>query len=218
MVIGARRTRKHQSTLNGSNSANTGSMIRPRHKLSSQASNRSAAMNQPTTQNTTSASIDASSRPSMIDYSTNLDDDAVEISKPAQMKQRIAEYQAKLEKDLEIRDRFQLFAWGMKLRESMLRKQYFLEAVNELKRKLRRVLYMWQDKRAEDNFKELAMLIENYDKDDPYYKKKSIGKLTKHKRAVKVTKEPVLQTVDEEEDKAEDDSNASFMHNFKQRG
>lgn len=64
------------------------------------------------------------------------------------------------------------------------------------------------------NFNELALLIENYDKDDPYYKKKSIGKLTKHKKPVRVTKEPVLQTVDEEEDRAEDESNASFMMNF----
>jgi hypothetical protein len=51
----------------------------------------------------------------------------------------------------------------------MLRRTYFLEAVNELKAKLRKVLYMWQDKKAERNFKELANLIENYDKDDPYY-------------------------------------------------
>jgi hypothetical protein len=57
-------------------------------------------------------------------------------------------------------------------------------------------------------------LIENYDKDDPYYQKKKLGKLTKHKKLpVRVTKEPLLQTVDEreEEDKAEDESNASFM-------
>jgi predicted type IV restriction endonuclease len=50
-------------------------------------------------------------------------------------------------------------------------RKYFLEAVNELKRKLRKVLYAWQDKKAEENFKGLVSLIENYDKDDPYYKK-----------------------------------------------
>jgi hypothetical protein len=74
-----------------------------------------------------------------------------------------------MERDIEVRDKFKLFAWGLNLKETMLRRTYFLEAVNELKAKLRKVLYMWQDKKAERNFKELANLIENYDKDDPYY-------------------------------------------------
>jgi hypothetical protein len=68
-----------------------------------------------------------------------------------------------------------------------------LEAVTEIKRRLRKVLYLWQDRKAEENFKELASMIENYDKDDPYYQRKKLGKLTKHKkRPVRVTKEPVL--------------------------
>ncbi len=54
-----------------------------------------------------------------------------------------------MERDIEIRDKFKLLAWGLNLKETMLRKTYFLEAVNELKAKLRKVLYMWQDKRAE---------------------------------------------------------------------
>jgi hypothetical protein len=74
-----------------------------------------------------------------------------------------------MERDIEIRDKFKLFAWGLSVKEGLLRRSYFLEAVSELKRKLRKVLYMWQDKKAEDNFKELACLIENYDKDDPFY-------------------------------------------------
>jgi len=74
-----------------------------------------------------------------------------------------------MERDIEVRDKFKLFAWGLSLKETMLRRTYFLEAVNELKAKLRKVLYMWQDKKAERNFKELANLIKNYDKDDPYY-------------------------------------------------
>ena len=47
----------------------------------------------------------------------------------------------------------------------------------------------------------MAFLILNYDKDDPYYQKKKLGKLSKHKKPlVKVTKEPVLQVVDEKEE------------------
>jgi tRNA G18 (ribose-2'-O)-methylase SpoU len=114
-----------------------------------------------------------------------------------------------MERDIEVRDKFKLFAWGLNLKETMLRRTYFLEAVNELKVKLRKVLYMWQDKKAERNFKELANLIENYDKDDPYYKKKKLGKLSKKKQPVLfMTKEPLLQTVDEREEEEE-----SFMIN-----
>lgn len=45
VFIGMRRTRKHQSTLNGSNTTTAGSITHHRHKLSSKASTRSAAMN-----------------------------------------------------------------------------------------------------------------------------------------------------------------------------
>ena len=51
------------------------------------------------------------------------------------------------------------------------------------------------------------MLIENYDKEDPYYhKKKSLGKLNR-KNLIRITKEPLLQTVDEkdEEDRNDED-------------
>lgn len=66
---------------------------------------------------------------------------------------------------------------------------------------------MWQDKKAEESFKELALLIKNYDKEDPYYQKKKLGKLTKHKRLISLSKQPVLQTVDErDEDRCEEDS------------
>ena len=60
---------------------------------------------------------------------------------------------------MEVRDRFRLFAWGLTLKEGLLRRKYFLDSVTEVKRRLRKVLYMWQDKRAEANFMELAMLI-----------------------------------------------------------
>ncbi len=105
---------------------------------------------------------------------------------------KVAEYQLQLEREMEVRDKYQLFAWGLRLKESILRRQYFLEAVNELKHRFRKVLHMWQDKRAEVNFMELAMLIENYDKDDPIYKKRKLGKLTKHAKHKLMSKEPLL--------------------------
>jgi hypothetical protein len=74
-----------------------------------------------------------------------------------------------MEKFLEVRDRFKLFAWALMFKEALVRRKYFLEAVGELKRRLRKVLYAWQDRKAEENFKGLVSLIENYDKDDPYY-------------------------------------------------
>lgn len=114
----------------------------------------------------------------------------------------MATYNLQLERELEIRDKFRLFAWGLTLKEALLRRRYFLEAVKDIKNRLRRVLYMWQDKRAEENFMELALLIENYDKDDPYYKKKKLGKLSKKQHRV-MTKEPLLQTVDEREEECD---------------
>jgi hypothetical protein len=119
-----------------------------------------------------------------------------------------------MEKFLEVRDRFKLFAWALMFKEALVRRKYFLEAVSELKRRLRKVLYAWQDRKAEENFKGLVSLIENYDKDDPYYQKKKLGKLTKRKfTALKQTKEPLLQTVDErEEEEYRPDDEESFFN------
>ncbi len=50
-------------------------------------------------------------------------------------------------------------------------------------------------------------MIENYDKDDSYYQKKKLGKFTKHKKLISLSKQPVLQTVDErDEDRCEEES------------
>jgi hypothetical protein len=119
-----------------------------------------------------------------------------------------------MEKFLEVRDRFKLFAWALMFKEALVRRKYFLEAVSELKRRLRKVLYAWQDRKAEENFKGLVSLIENYDKDDPYYQKKKLGKLTKKKfTALKQAKEPLLQTVDErEEEEYRPDDEESFFN------
>jgi hypothetical protein len=48
-----------------------------------------------------------------------------------------------MEKDIEIRDKYQLMAWGLNFKEALLRRKYFVEAVNELKRKFRKILYAW---------------------------------------------------------------------------
>ena len=46
-------------------------------------------------------------------------------------------------------------------------------------------------------------MIQNYDKDDPYNQKKKLGLLSK-KKQIRVTKTPVLQTVDEKEEELEE--------------
>lgn len=81
-----------------------------------------------------------------------------------------------------------------------------MDATFELKRKLRKVLYMWQDKKAEDNFKQLTDLILNFDKDAEEHKetpKKAIGKLSKRTNK-RIKKTPVLQTVEEREEELEE--------------
>ncbi len=62
-----------------------------------------------------------------------------------------------------MKDKFYLLAWGMQQRQSIMRRCYILEAVQDLKRKFRKVLYRYQDKRAERNFLELKSLIENFE-------------------------------------------------------
>ena len=92
------------------------------------------------------------------------------------------------------------------MKECLRRRAYFLEAVDEIKRKLRKVLYMWQDKKAEDNFKALTALIENYDKDgdsslasslleslnSPGASKTKLGGKIGKKRNLRLKKTPVL--------------------------
>ena len=71
---------------------------------------------------------------------------------------------------------------------------------------------MWQDKKAEENFKALTSLIENYDKDSimtPTYTtpkpvKNSIGGKLSKKRNIRIKKTPVLQTVEEKEEELEE--------------
>jgi hypothetical protein len=57
-------------------------------------------------------------------------------------------------------------AYGLLFKDSLKRRKLFLEAVGGLKERFKKLLYLWQDKRAEKNFRELEDLILNYDKDD----------------------------------------------------
>lgn len=116
-----------------------------------------------------------------------------------------------MERDLEIRDRFLLLSYGLKLKSAMRTRLYVLETVAELKRRFRKFLYMWQDKRAEENFLRLTKLIMEYDKNesnDPSKDatKKTIslgGKLSK-KKTIRVMKTPTLHTVEEREEELEE--------------
>jgi hypothetical protein len=67
---------------------------------------------------------------------------------------------------MEIKDRFYLMSYGLLFKDRLRRRKYFLEAVGDLKERFKKLLYLWQDKRAEKNFRELENLIMNYDKDD----------------------------------------------------
>jgi len=98
-----------------------------------------------------------------------------------------------------VRDKFTLLAWGLDLRECMRKRRYFLEATEEIKRRFRKLLYLYLDKKAEINFMALTNLIENYDKDEDGSTSvlKTLGKLSKKSRKIK--KSPVLQTVEEED-------------------
>lgn len=86
-----------------------------------------------------------------------------------------------------------------------------MEAVDEVKRRFRKLLYIWQDKKAEENFKALTSLIENYDKNMPLPvmnmqtppNRKLGGKIGK-KRQLRLKKTPVLQTVEEREEELEE--------------
>lgn len=104
-----------------------------------------------------------------------------------------------------MQDRFLLLSWALNYREALRRRKCFLDATFELKRKLRKVLYMWQDKKAEDNFRQLTDLILNFDKQEEPKEtpKKAIGKLSKRNNK-RIKKTPVLQTVEEREEELEE--------------
>lgn len=54
-------------------------------------------------------------------------------------------------------------AFGLRLKNSIIRQRYVLDVVGELKRRFRKLLHMYQDKNGEQNFLELKSLIENFD-------------------------------------------------------
>mmetsp|Transcript_24850 Transcript_24850/g.24334 ORF Transcript_24850/g.24334 Transcript_24850/m.24334 type:complete len:131 (+) Transcript_24850:941-1333(+) len=99
-----------------------------------------------------------------------------------------------MEKFFEVGDKYYLLAWGLKRMHALKRRRFVTKVVTELKRRFKKVLYMYQDKKAEQNFEELKNLIENYDNDG----KKKFGLLQK-KRKRSVGMENSLQTVEEDE-------------------
>mgnify|MGYP000562849539 CR=1 FL=1 len=72
------------------------------------------------------------------------------------------------EQDIEVRDRFALLAFGLQRKQAWLRKRAILNTVFELKRRLRVVLYRFQEKREERNFNELSDLILTFDQKPGY--------------------------------------------------
>ena len=67
------------------------------------------------------------------------------------------------------------------------------------------MVYLYQDKKAEENFKQLADLILNYDKkDDPNPSEKPFGKLSKRGPRKRIKTTPTLQTVEERDDELEE--------------
>ena len=65
-------------------------------------------------------------------------------------------------------DRFKLLSFGLRRREALLRRIFFLKATAQIKRRLKKVYALYKEWREEKQFKQLADLINNFDKDqDP---------------------------------------------------
>ena len=90
------------------------------------------------------------------------------------------------DKDMAIKDRFTLMAWGLQRKASFVRIRVFLQTVNELKRRFNKIANMFLVKKGKqeeqqelDDFEEL---IENFDKRDNYvlnFKKERLKTLGK---------------------------------------
>ena len=75
------------------------------------------------------------------------------------------------ERDMEIRDRYALMAYGMKRKAAWIRKNAILDSVFELKRRFKILLFQYLQKREDRKFQELQDLILTFDK-KPGYKEK----------------------------------------------
>ena len=84
----------------------------------------------------------------------------------------------------------------------MRSREFFLEVVGELRHRFRKLLNMYQTKKADETFNELKKLIENYDvkEDDVISKCRQFGRLGVVKGArVKIDFDGGLQAVQEED-------------------
>ena len=123
------------------------------------------------------------------------------------------------ERDMEIRDRFSLMAFGLKRKAAWIRKRAILDSVYELKRRFKVVLFQFLQKRDDRKFSELQDLILNFDQ-MPGYKEKFDAELLKRPKlstfkqpkvaldAVAMKDEMPLGVVNEEnEDECEQSTN-----------
>ena len=69
-----------------------------------------------------------------------------------------------------------------------------------MKNRFRKLLYLYQDKRADRKFRERKALIENFDKDEAQEVRKKLGGKLGTKNRIRMGMNPTLQTVEENED------------------
>lgn len=72
------------------------------------------------------------------------------------------------ERDMEIRDKYSLMAFGLKCKAAWTRKRAILDAVSELKRRFKILLFEYLKKRDDRRFAELQDLIMNFDSKPGY--------------------------------------------------
>ena len=82
------------------------------------------------------------------------------------------------DKEAEIQDKFQLFAFGLRTKAALIRKRAILDTVTELKRRFRILLHRFIEKREQARFDELQDLILNFDQ-KPGYKEQFEAELLK---------------------------------------
>ena len=61
----------------------------------------------------------------------------------------------KWEKEMEVRDRFQLWGWALRRKAALVRRHAVLDVVTELKLRFKKVLYLYQGWKEEKRFKEM---------------------------------------------------------------
>ena len=82
---------------------------------------------------------------------------------------------------MEVKDKYSLMAFGLKRKAAWIRKKAILDAVFELKRRFKVVLFRFLERREQKNFEDLQDLILNFDKKPGYEEefKKELAKKPK---------------------------------------